>query len=208
MQCLNHVWKLHHPQDLGPLPQPAHPFPYSRLPHPFPFHPLQPWKPHPLESFFLDKLTCIDSQQPLSGPPLGKLACVDSPKPVPGPHLEPRCPSRGPREQFSVEEYLVHALQGSVSSGQARSLASLAKTWSAGGSKPRKPSPETEDSEGVLLTEVSDPPHTCTPATRAGAESSGSGWGWGASLETCRTHSLLPTLGAGVFALYRSHPCT
>uniref|UniRef100_A0A8C0MFI7 Mitogen-activated protein kinase kinase kinase 14 n=2 Tax=Canis lupus familiaris TaxID=9615 RepID=A0A8C0MFI7_CANLF len=154
LQCLNHVWKLHHPQDLGPLPQPAHPFPYSRLPHPFPFHPLQPWKPHPLESFFLNKLTCIDSQQPLSGPHLGKLACVDSQKPVPGPCLEPRCPSRGTREKFSVEEYLVHALQGSVSSGQAHSLASLAKTWSAGGSNPQKPSPETEDSEGVLLTEV------------------------------------------------------
>lgn len=100
LQCLNHVWKLHHPQDLGPLPQPAHPFPYSRLPHPFPFHPLQPWKPHPLESFFLNKLTCIDSQQPLSGPHLGKLACVDSQKPVPGPCLEPRCPSRGTREKF------------------------------------------------------------------------------------------------------------
>nr|XP_025842629.1 mitogen-activated protein kinase kinase kinase 14 [Vulpes vulpes] len=157
LQCLNHVWKLHHPQDLGPLPQPAHPFPYSRLPHPFPFHPLQPWKPHPLESFFLNKLTCIDSQQPLSGPHLGKLACVDSQKPVPGPCLEPRCPSRGTCEKFSVEEYLVHALQGSVSSGQAHSLASLAKTWSAGGSNPQKPSPETEDSEGVLLTEKLKP---------------------------------------------------
>lgn len=170
LQCLNHVWKLHHPQALGPLPQPVHPFPYSRLPHPFPFHPLQPWKPHPLESFFLDKLTGIESQQPLAGPYLSKLACVDSQKPVPGPHLEPGCPSRGPREKFSVEEYLVHALQGSVSSGQAHSLASLAKTWSAGGSKPRKPSPETEDSEGVLLTEVSEPPHTCTGATHSGAE--------------------------------------
>ncbi|XP_030886629.1 mitogen-activated protein kinase kinase kinase 14 isoform X2 [Leptonychotes weddellii] len=157
LQCLNHVWKLHHPQALGPLPQPVHPFPYSRLPHPFPFHPLQPWKPHPLESFFLDKLTGIESQQPLAGPYLGKLVCVDSQKPVPGPHLEPGCPSRGPREKFSVEEYLVHALQGSVSSGQAHSLASLAKTWSAGGSKPRKPSPETEDSEGVLLTEKLKP---------------------------------------------------
>ncbi|XP_077921972.1 mitogen-activated protein kinase kinase kinase 14 isoform X2 [Halichoerus grypus] len=155
LQCLNHVWKLHHPQALGP--QPVHPFPYSRLPHPFPFHPLQPWKPHPLESFFLDKLTGIESQQPLAGPYLGKLVCVDSQKPVPGPHLEPGCPSRGPREKFSVEEYLVHALQGSVSSGQAHSLASLAKTWSAGGSKPRKPSPETEDSEGVLLTEKLKP---------------------------------------------------
>ncbi|XP_026904776.2 mitogen-activated protein kinase kinase kinase 14 [Acinonyx jubatus] len=157
LQCLNHVWKLHHPQDLGPLPQPAHPFPYSRLPHPFPFHPLQPWKPHPLESFFLDKLACIDSQQPLSGPHLGKLACVDGQKPVPGPHLEPGCPSRGPYDKFSVEEYMVHALQGSVSSGQAHSLASLAKTWSAGGFKPQKPSPETMDSEGVLLTEKLKP---------------------------------------------------
>lgn len=157
LQCLNHVWKLHHPQDAGPLPQPAHPFPYSRLPHPFPFHPLQPWKPHPLESFFLGKLACVDSQQPLPSPPLGKLACIDSQKPLPGPPLEPSCPPRGTCEKFSVEEYLVHALQGSVSPGQAHSLTSLAKTWSVGGSRPQEPSPKTEDSEGVLLTEASNP---------------------------------------------------
>lgn len=156
LQCLNHVWKLHHPQDGGPLPLPTHPFPYSRLPHPFPFHPLQPWKPHPLESF-LGKLACVDSQQPLPHPHLSKLACVDSPKPLPGPHLEPSCPSRGAHEKFSVEEYLVHALQGSVSSGQAHSLTSLAKTWAAGGSRPREPSPKTEDNEGVLLTEKLKP---------------------------------------------------
>uniref|UniRef100_G3UB99 Mitogen-activated protein kinase kinase kinase 14 n=1 Tax=Loxodonta africana TaxID=9785 RepID=G3UB99_LOXAF len=148
LQCLNHVWKLHHPQDVGPLPQPTHPFPYSRLPHPFPFHPLQPWNPHPLESF-LSKLACADSQHPLPGPHLGKLAHIDSQKPLPGPHWEPSCPSRGPCEKFSVEEYLVHALQGSVSSGQAHSLASLAKTWSATGPRLRGPSPETEDSEGA-----------------------------------------------------------
>lgn len=157
LQCLNHVWKLHHPQDAGPLPQPAHPFPYSRLPHPFPFHPLQPWKPHPLESFFLGKLACVDSQQPLPSPPLGKLACIDSQKPLPGPPLEPSCPPRGTCEKFSVEEYLVHALQGSVSPGQAHSLTSLAKTWSVGGSRPQEPSPKTEDSEGVLLTEKLKP---------------------------------------------------
>ncbi|TKC44441.1 hypothetical protein EI555_013939 [Monodon monoceros] len=158
LQCLNHVWKLHHPQDVGPLPQPSHPFPYSRRPHPFPFHPLQPWKPHPLESFFLGKLAnCVDSQQPLPGPPLGRLACVDGQKPLPGPHVKPSCPSHGSSDKLSMEEYLVHALQGSVSSGQARSLASLAKTWLVGGSKPREPSPETEDSEGVLLIEASSP---------------------------------------------------
>lgn len=158
LQCLNHVWKLHHPQDVGPLPQPAHPFPYSRRPHPFPFHPLQPWKPHPLESFFLGKLAnCVDSQQPLPGPPLGRLACVDGQKPLPGPHVKPSCPSHGSSDKLSMEEYLVHALQGSVSSGQARSLASLAKTWLVGGSKPREPSPETEDSEGVLLIEKLKP---------------------------------------------------
>ncbi|XP_066119492.1 mitogen-activated protein kinase kinase kinase 14 [Saccopteryx bilineata] len=156
LQCLNHVWKLHHPQDVGPLPQLAHPFPYSRLPHPFPFHPLQPWKPHPLESF-LGKLACVDSHQPLPGPPLGKLACVNSQKPLPGTPLEPSRPPCGIHEKFSVEEYLVHALQGSVSSGQAHSLASLAKTWSVGGSRPEAPSPETEDSEGVLLTEKLKP---------------------------------------------------
>lgn len=156
LQCLNHVWKLHHPQDAGPLPQPAHPFPYGRLPHPFPFHPLQPWKPHPLESF-LGKLACVDSHQPLPGSPLSKLAYGDRQKPLPGPPPEPRCPPCGTQDKFSVEEYLVHALQGSVSSGQAHSLASLAKTWSARGSRPQKPSPKTEDSEGVLLTEKLKP---------------------------------------------------
>ncbi|XP_008058685.1 mitogen-activated protein kinase kinase kinase 14 [Carlito syrichta] len=158
LQCLNHVWKLHYPQDGGPLPQPTHPFPYSRLPHPFPFHPLQPWKLHPLESLLLGKLaSCVDSQQPLPGPRLSKLACVDSQQSLPGPHLEPSYVCRGPYKQFSVEEYLVHALQGSVSSGPAHSLASLAKTWAAGGSRPWEPSPETEDSEGVLLTEKLKP---------------------------------------------------
>ncbi|KAM8816954.1 mitogen-activated protein kinase kinase kinase 14 [Rhynchonycteris naso] len=156
LQCLNHVWKLHHPQDVGPLPQLAHPFPYGRLPHPFPFHPLQPWKPQPLESF-LGKLACVDSHKPLLGPPLGKLASVNSQKPLPGTPLEPSRPLRGIHEKFSVEEYLVHALQGSVSSGQAHSLASLAKTWSVGGSRPEAPSPKTEDSEGVLLTEKLKP---------------------------------------------------
>ncbi|XP_012861268.1 mitogen-activated protein kinase kinase kinase 14 [Echinops telfairi] len=139
LQCLNHVWKLHHPQDAGPLPQPAHPFPYNRLPHPFPFHPLQPRKPHPLESF------------------LNKLACADSQKPLPGPPREPSGPPRGPSDKFSVEEYLVHALQGSVSSGRAHSLASLAKTWATGGPSLRGPSPDTEDSEGVLLNEKLKP---------------------------------------------------
>lgn len=148
LQCLNHVWKLHHPQDVGPLPQPPHPFPYNRLPHPFPFYPLQPRKPQPLESFVLGKLACVDSQQSLPGPP-----------------LEPSYLAPGTREKFSVEEYLVHALQGSVSSGQAHSLTSLAKTWSAVGSRPRKPSPETEDCEGVLLTEVTNPQSPVRPPT-------------------------------------------
>ncbi|XP_037018025.2 mitogen-activated protein kinase kinase kinase 14 [Artibeus jamaicensis] len=157
LQCLSHVWKLHHPQDVGPLPQPAHPFPYSRLPHPFPFHPLQPWKPHRLESFFLSKLAGVESHQPLPGPALGKLAYVDSQRPLPGPPLEPSCPPLGSHEKFSVEEYLVHALQGSVSSGQPHSLASLAKTWTAQGSRPLERSPKAEDSEGVLLTEKLKP---------------------------------------------------
>ncbi|XP_006897885.1 PREDICTED: mitogen-activated protein kinase kinase kinase 14 [Elephantulus edwardii] len=156
LQCLNHVWKVHHPQDVGPLLQRAHPF-YNKLPHPFPFHPLQPWKPQPLESF-LSKLACADRPRPLPGPHLGKLACVDIQKPLPHPPLQPSCPSHGvTREKFSVEEYLVHALQGSVSSGQAHSLASLAKTWTAGGPRLRGPSPETEDSEGVLLNEKLKP---------------------------------------------------
>lgn len=158
LQCLNHVWKLHHPQAVGPLPHSTHPFPYSRLPHHFPFYPLEPWRPHPLESLFLDKLAGIRGQQPLSGlPHLSKLAYRDSQKPLRGPHLESSYPSQGAQEKVPVEEYLVHALQGSVSSGQANSLASLAKTWSSGSAKLQRLSPETEDNEGVLLTEVTNP---------------------------------------------------
>lgn len=157
LQCLNHVWKLHHPQAVGPPPHSTHPFPYNRLPHPFPFHPLEPWRPYPLESLFLDKLACVSGQQPLPSPHLSKLAYGDSQKPLPGPHLESSYPSRSAQEKLPVEEYLVHALQGSVSSGQANSLASLAKTWSSGSSKPQRLSPETEDNEGVLLSEVTNP---------------------------------------------------
>ncbi|EHB09273.1 Mitogen-activated protein kinase kinase kinase 14 [Heterocephalus glaber] len=154
LQCLNHVWKLHHPQDAAPLPRPARPFPYSRLPHPFPFHPLQPWKPHPLDSC-LGKVACAQGQQPLPAPALGKPGCGDSPKLLPGPPHEPTCLAHT-REKCSVEEYLTHALRGSVSSGRARSLATLAKTW-AGGPGPQRPSPETEDNEGVLLSEKLKP---------------------------------------------------
>lgn len=153
LQCLNHVWKQHHPWDVGPLPRLTHPFPYSKLPHPFPFHPLQPWKPHPLDSFVLSKLACRDGQQPLPSPALCRPVCVDSQKPLPGPPGEPSCPAPA-QEKCSVEEYLVHALCGSVSSGQAHSLATLAKTWSAERFRPQRPSPKTEDNEGVLLTEV------------------------------------------------------
>uniref|UniRef100_A0A8C5P206 Mitogen-activated protein kinase kinase kinase 14 n=1 Tax=Jaculus jaculus TaxID=51337 RepID=A0A8C5P206_JACJA len=156
LQCLNHVWKLHHPTAKSPLPHSAHPFPCRRPPHPFPFHPLQPWKPHPLESLFLDKLASVGGQQPLPGPHLGKLACGDNQKPLSSPHLESSYLSRA-HEKFPVEEYLVHALQGSVSSGQAHSLASLAKTWSARGSRTQRLSPETEENEGVLLTEKLKP---------------------------------------------------
>lgn len=194
LQCLNHVWKLHHPQDVGPLPQPAHPFPYGRLPHPFPFHPLQPWKPHPLEAF------------------LGKLACVDSHQPLPGPPLEPSRPPCGTHEKCSVEEYLVHALQGSVSSGQAHSLASLAKTWSAGGSRPQKPSPQTEDSEGVLLTEVTNPPNTHiplppppSPGSRVAAGSQGDLlWKKGRRWKPADPLSSSHPLGGWFFSLSRS----
>ncbi|XP_003465779.1 mitogen-activated protein kinase kinase kinase 14 isoform X2 [Cavia porcellus] len=156
LQCLNHVWKQHHPWDVGPLPRLTHPFPYSKLPHPFPFHPLQPWKPHPLDSFVLSKLACRDGQQPLPSPALCRPVCVDSQKPLPGPPGEPSCPAPA-QEKCSVEEYLVHALCGSVSSGQAHSLATLAKTWSAERFRPQRPSPKTEDNEGVLLTEKLKP---------------------------------------------------
>lgn len=159
LQCLNHVWKLHHPQATGPLPHPTHPFPFSRMPHPFPFYPLEPWRPYTLNPAFLDKLAAVSGQRPLPGPPhLSKPAYRDSQKPLPGPHLESSCLSREALEKVPAEEYLVHALQGSVSSGQAHSLASLAKTWSSGSSKLQRFSPETEDNEGVLLTEVTNLP--------------------------------------------------
>lgn len=76
----------------------------------------------------------------------------------------------------------MHALQGSVSSGQAHSLTSLAKTWAAGGSRPREPSPKTEDNEGVLLTEVTNPPapvYVPPPAT------------WGMLFSLYQSHSYL-----------------
>lgn len=159
LQCLNHVWKLHHPQATGPLPHPTHPFPFSGMPHPFPFYPLEPWRPYTLNPAFLDKLAAVSGQRPLPGPPpLSKPTYRDSQKPLPGPHLESSCPSREALEKVPAEEYLVHALQGSVSSGQAHSLASLAKTWSSGSSKLQRFSPETEDNEGVLLTEVTNLP--------------------------------------------------
>lgn len=167
LQCLNHVWKLHHPQAAGPLPHPTHPTPYSGIPHPFPFYPLEPWRPYTLDSIFLDKLAGVHGQRPLPGPPhLSKLAYGDSQKPLPGPHLQSSCPSRGALDKGPVEEYLVHALQGSVSSGQAHSLASLAKTWSSGSSKLQRLSPETEDNEGVLLTEVTNLPQALSPPPR------------------------------------------
>lgn len=73
LQCLNHVWKLHHPQATGPRPHPTHPFPYSGMPHPFPFYPLEPWKPYMLDSAVLDKLAAAwptpGVQLPVSGCP-------------------------------------------------------------------------------------------------------------------------------------------
>lgn len=181
LQCLNHMWKLHHPQHAGPLPLPAHPFPCSRLPHPFPFD-LQPWKPHPLESFLLGKLAPADRQKPLPGLPLSQLASVSAQKPLPQTPDTSR-PPWGPTDKFSMEEYLVHALQGSVSPGQAHSLASLAKTWSSGGFRPQDPSPHTEDSEGVLLTEVSDPKAHTLPPLSCAQELGGSSQGERASLK-------------------------
>lgn len=83
LQCLNHVWKLHHPQATGPLPHPTHPFPFSRMPHPFPFYPLEPWRPYTLNPAFLDKLAAVSGQRPLPGPPhLSKPAYRDSQKPL------------------------------------------------------------------------------------------------------------------------------
>ncbi|XP_020853108.1 mitogen-activated protein kinase kinase kinase 14 [Phascolarctos cinereus] len=140
VQCLNHVWKLHHPKDFIPQPDLLCSSPYKRLPHPFPFSPLLAQKPRPLGTFLLGNLARVDSQRHVSG--LG---------------LETPCPKHGTSEKLSVEEYLVHALKGSVSVGEPRNLTSLAKTWQRGGMGHRGPVPETEENEGVLLTEKLKP---------------------------------------------------
>ncbi|XP_051850847.1 mitogen-activated protein kinase kinase kinase 14 [Antechinus flavipes] len=141
VQCLNHVWKLHHPKDFIPQPDLLHSsLLHKRLPRPFPFSPLFVQKPSPLGTFLLSNLAHVDSKFQLSG--LG---------------LETPYPKHGTSEKLSVEEYLVHALKGSVSVGEPRNLTSLAKTWQGGGAGRQGPVPETEENEGVLLIEKLKP---------------------------------------------------
>lgn len=57
-------------------------------------------------------------------------------------------------DKLSVEEYLVDALKGSVSLGEPRNLASLAKTWRGGSLDSKEQFQEANESEGVVLNEV------------------------------------------------------
>uniref|UniRef100_A0A6I8NS86 Mitogen-activated protein kinase kinase kinase 14 n=1 Tax=Ornithorhynchus anatinus TaxID=9258 RepID=A0A6I8NS86_ORNAN len=137
VQCLNHVWKLHQQRDLFPPPEMGPASPYHRLPHPFPILPLQARKPGgPLEAY----LDPSGGQGPLPG--------------LTGRWGGRPGPAQG--EKLSVEEYLVHALKGSVSAGEPRSLSGLAKTWQGAG-EPTGPVPEADENEGVLLSEKLKP---------------------------------------------------
>ncbi|XP_038609698.1 mitogen-activated protein kinase kinase kinase 14 [Tachyglossus aculeatus] len=132
VQCLNHVWKLHQQRDLFPPPKLGPASPYHKFPHPFPILPFQARKPSPLEAY----LDASGGQGPLPGLS-GRWG--GQPRPALG-------------EKLSVEEYLVHALKGSVSAGEPRSLSGLAKTWQGAG-EPTSPVPEADENEGVLLSE-------------------------------------------------------
>lgn len=145
VQCLNHVWKLHCQGDFVPQPETLHPFPYNRLPPCFPVldSPLCAMKHNPLETYLLDDRACANGERHLSGLSLE--------------HSFPKCVSQSMEtnlDKLSVEEYLVDALKGSVSLGEPQNLASLAKTWRGGGLDLKEPFRETDDNEGVLLTEV------------------------------------------------------
>ncbi|XP_032652826.1 mitogen-activated protein kinase kinase kinase 14 [Chelonoidis abingdonii] len=137
VQCLNHVWKLHCQGDFVPQPETLHPFPYS---------PFCAMKHNPLEINLLDDRACVNGERHFSGL---SLEC-SFPKCV-SPSLETNL------DKFSVEEYLVDALKGSVSLGEPQNLASLAKTWRGGGLDLKEQFQETDDNEGVLLTEKLKP---------------------------------------------------
>ncbi|XP_042700739.2 mitogen-activated protein kinase kinase kinase 14 isoform X2 [Chrysemys picta bellii] len=137
VQCLNHVWKLHCQGDFVPQPETLHPFPYS---------PLCAMKPNPREINLLDDRACVNGERCFSGL---SLECS-----------LPKCVSQSLEtnlDKLSVEEYLVDALKGSVSLGEPQNLASLAKTWRGGGLDLKEQFQETDDNEGVLLTEKLKP---------------------------------------------------
>ncbi|KAM7137498.1 mitogen-activated protein kinase kinase kinase 14 isoform 1-T3 [Macrochelys suwanniensis] len=141
-QCLNHVWKLHCQGDFVPQPETLHPFPYNRFPpcFPVPDSPLCAVKHNPLD------WACANGERHLSGLSLEQSF--------------PKCVSQSMEtnvDKLSVEEYLVDALKGSVSLGEPQNLASLAKTWRGGSLDLKEQFRETDDSEGVLLTEKLKP---------------------------------------------------
>ncbi|XP_074835246.1 mitogen-activated protein kinase kinase kinase 14 isoform X2 [Carettochelys insculpta] len=147
-QCLNHVWKLHCQDNFVPQPETLHPFPYNRLPHCFPVldGPICAMKYNPLETLLLNDWVHVNREHHLSGLSLE--------------HNFPKCVSQSTdthSEKLSVEEYLVDALKGSVSLGEPRNLASLAKTWRGGSLDLKEQFRETDDNEGVLLTEKLKP---------------------------------------------------
>nr|XP_006111896.1 mitogen-activated protein kinase kinase kinase 14 isoform X1 [Pelodiscus sinensis]XP_006111897.1 mitogen-activated protein kinase kinase kinase 14 isoform X1 [Pelodiscus sinensis]XP_006111898.1 mitogen-activated protein kinase kinase kinase 14 isoform X1 [Pelodiscus sinensis]XP_014431138.1 mitogen-activated protein kinase kinase kinase 14 isoform X1 [Pelodiscus sinensis] len=148
VQCLNHVWKLHCQGDFVPQPETLHPFPYNRLPSCISVldGPLCAVKRNPLETYLRDDWACATSEPRLSGLSLE--------------HTFSKCVSQSTEttsDKLSVEEYLVDALKGSVSLGEPRNLASLAKTWRGGGLDLKGQFQEADDNEGVLLTEKLKP---------------------------------------------------
>lgn len=140
-QCLDHVWKCH-AQDNLTRPSEAPGLSYGKFSPSF--RDCGDWLPAlrlgPLETYLFDDLSRAEVERHLSGLSLEQSFSKCS-------HQSSKVTS----DKLSEEEFLVDALKGSVVLGEPRNLAGLAKTWKGGGSG----SKETEENEGVLLTEVS-----------------------------------------------------
>ncbi|XP_019379088.1 PREDICTED: mitogen-activated protein kinase kinase kinase 14 [Gavialis gangeticus] len=148
IQYLNHVWKPPCQRNHLPQPETLHPFPYNIL---------QPRFPALDSSLHAMKLNALETYLQ------GDLAYVDGGHHLPGLRSEcsfPNCVSQSMKtstDKLSVEEYLVDALKGSVSLGEPRNLASLAKTWRGGSLDSKEQFQEANENEGVLLNEKLKP---------------------------------------------------
>lgn len=144
-QCLNHVWRSHTQGNIVPPSATLPHFPYGRLPR---FHDCNDLLPAlnfgPLGTYLFDDLSCVDGKGHLSGLSLEPDFSKHS-------HQSAHAIST----KLSVDEFLVDALKGSVTLGEPRNLAGLAKTWKAGGLSLKECLQEMDGNEGVLLLEVS-----------------------------------------------------